>query len=62
MAKIRKAKATHLLEDGCDIRTIQILLGHTSLRTTMIYTHVAGKNLIGVNSPLDKMPTDTGYR
>jgi site-specific recombinase XerD len=38
------------------------VLGHTSLRTTMIYTHVAGKNLIGVNSPLDKMPTNTGYR
>ena len=45
--------AIDLSEKGYDIRTIQELLGHTSLRTTMIYTHVARKNKLGVRSPLD---------
>lgn len=51
---LRHSFATHLLESGYNIRTIQELLGHSNLQTTMIYTHVASKNILGVRSPLDK--------
>jgi integron integrase len=50
---LRHSFATHLLEKGYDIRTIQELLGHKQLQTTMIYMHVAKKNIFGVRSPLD---------
>lgn len=55
---MRHAFATHLLEDGVDLRTVQVLLGHSSMRSTMGYVHVSEARRHVVRSPFDALPPE----
>ena len=55
---LRHSFATHLLEDGTNLRYIQALLGHSNIKTTTIYTHLSEKKVLNIHSPLDTMQLD----
>jgi site-specific recombinase XerD len=56
---LRYSFATHMLENGINIRVLQELLGHSDVKTTEIYTHVMNKDIVQIKSPLDLLSNNT---
>ncbi len=59
---LRHSFSTHLIENGYDVASVQTLLGHSSMNTTMVYVHIAKPKLINVKSPLDSLGVSSEYR
>jgi integrase/recombinase XerD len=57
---LRHAFATHLIEAGTDVRTVQVLLGHASIRSTQLYTQISTARIARTKSPLDRLGTEEG--
>ena len=59
---LRHSYATHLIENGYDVATVQLLLGHNSPNTTMVYVHIAKPNMLNIKSPLDNLQLQPGNK
>ena len=59
---LRHSYATHLIENGYDVASVQLLLGHNSPNTTMVYVHIAKPNMLNIKSPLDTLQLENSNK